>query len=111
MPLLLLSNELLLHIADNLGNRNSNNRSRNSNASKTEYGIIDLYSLCQVSRYLSELLCHCLYRKNVTDCGSYIVQWAAIHNRSDLLRNVLPYNPEVNTTAAIFVSNLLVTLL
>lgn len=49
MPLLFLPSELLLDIADNLD-------------------IIDLYSLCQVSRCLYELLYHCLYRKNVTDC-------------------------------------------
>ena len=49
MPLFLLPSEVLLEIADNLG-------------------IIDLYSLCQVSRCLYELLYHFLYRKNVTDC-------------------------------------------
>ena len=82
MHLILLPKELLLGIADNLH-------------------IIDLYSLCQVSHYLYEILPHCLYHKNVTDCGSDIIQWAAVHNRIDILRNVLPHNPDIRILACV----------
>ncbi|RHZ45154.1 uncharacterized protein CDV56_100839 [Aspergillus thermomutatus] len=82
MGLLELPHELLVLIADHLGNASLN-------------------SLCRVNRQLHNLLSHSLYQRSVQQQDSHVLQWAAIHGRIDTLKKALQYGADVNTTAPI----------